>query len=855
MQNAPLSLFFSRLRRARRSPWPEPVLLAASFLFFSAPASAQTAAPNCSVPRLRVLVLDSLGTPVSDVNVTLAPATSGAASDGPAVHPTDSDGLAEFPNPPCGPAVLQIQREGFQQVRKQMEIAGQAPLEFRAVLVPQSYSQTVEVRANSPMLTESASSPQGGELRHEDIKFLPYVPSTVADTLAKLPGLMRSADGEMIIEGAAEHHSAFLLNQADVTDPATGRFGLTVPVDVVEAVNVLQTPFSAEYGNFTSGIVTVETRRAAEKWHAELKDPFPEWRIRSTRLAGLRSSTPRVLFSGPVIPGRLTFLEGAQYYLYKEPNKTLPFPLNESKQESVNSYSQFDFFASPRHLVSFSFHLAPQHINYVRPDYFNPQPVTPRYSHHNYRATLSDHLAVGGGTLESIASFQRFDVNIGAQGPADMVMTPSGNRGNYFASQHRDAARAEWRQTWVPAPINRFGSHALKLGVQLNYLRNSGWFSARPIDILDNGGRLLRRIEFSAGSPYQTEDYDTAGLIQDSWTVRPNLTLQMGGRLEGQSIAHSVRFAPRFGFAWSPFGGARTVIRGGYGKFFERVPLDVYAFRNYPRRTITDFDASGVPVSVTNFVNVLGSSSGPGAPAAEGSSSGRFAPRNASWRIGIEHQISPRLTLRLFYDHSRSAGLIDMETFTAAVPTLQLHGAARSRYRQLEVSAKLDWKKGQQFFLTYTHSRAQGHLNDFSAFVGNFPLPVVHQDYFSNLPGDTPNRLLAWGRLNGPFKTFFLPLAEFRNGFPYARLDERQRYVGMPNSGSLRFPNYFSLDNRVVRDVLYRSKYTLRFSLTVFNITDHFNPLAVHANIADPQYGTFFGYYRRRYRADFEILF
>ena len=46
-----------------------------------------------------------------------------------------------------------------------------------------------------------------------------------------------------------------IVNSADVTDPATGQFGLTVPIDSVEAVSVYQTPFLAEYGRFTSGVV------------------------------------------------------------------------------------------------------------------------------------------------------------------------------------------------------------------------------------------------------------------------------------------------------------------------------------------------------------------------------------------------------------------------------------------------------------------------------------------------------------------------------------------------------------------------------------------------------------------------
>jgi hypothetical protein len=46
-----------------------------------------------------------------------------------------------------------------------------------------------------------------------------------------------------------------------------------------------------------------------------------------------------------------------------------------------------------------------------------------------------------------------------------------------------------------------------------------------------------------------------------------------------------------------------------------------------------------------------------------------------------------------------------------------------------------------------------------------------------------------------------------------------------------------------------------RLSITARNLTDHTNPLQIHNNVADPQYGEFFGNYGRHYLADFDFLF
>jgi hypothetical protein len=91
------------------------------------------------------------------------------------------------------------------------------------------------------------------------------------------------------------------------------------------------------------------------------------------------------------------------------------------------------------------------------------------------------------------------------------------------------------------------------------------------IRLLGGGASQFR---LSDGNPEtKVSQWDFGGFMQDDWRVRPNLTLSLGLRYENQSnIDSNLNFAPRLGFAWSPGGQrSKTVIRGGYGVFYERV--------------------------------------------------------------------------------------------------------------------------------------------------------------------------------------------------------------------------------------------------------------------------------------------
>jgi hypothetical protein len=535
----------------------------------------------------------------------------------------------------------------------------------------------------------------------------------------------------------------------------------------------------------------------------------------------------------------------------------LPFSQSLSTSKAINSFSQFDAILSPTQTLTGSFHFAPHSLQYAGLAYFNPQPVTPRLNFHETTAALTDRLAIAGGQLQSTIASRQVNSATTAQGTADMVLTPTGNLGNYFSQESRRADRFEWIEQWTTRTFHLGGDHTFRVGSVLGHSENVGSFFARPVLIQNPEGHLLQRIDFSGAGGFDLTDTEPAVFVQDHWVLNSRLAVDAGLRLESQTITYTTRSAPRTGLVWTPDAG-KTVARGGIGVFYDSVPLDTYAFNNYPRQTITTYNSSGIPVGApVEYINLTAQQVESGFPFIDRSEkSGNFAPYSVAWNVELERTVNRFLLVRLKYLQSSEHDMLTLQPEVIQNRTAFVLGASgTAQTRQTEFTARIGEASNRQFFFSYVRQYAHGDINAASAYLGNAPFPVVRGNLAASLPSEIPNRFLLWGSYALPRKIMLSPHLELRNGFPYEPTDVLQQYAAAAGGLQYRLPRYFSFNLRASKDIQVTPKHAVRFSGTLTNLTNHFNPLEVHSNLADPQYGAFFGNYGRRFVLDFDVLF
>lgn len=796
--------------------------------------------------RLELRVMSPRGEPVAGAEVRI----TGPGNE--RKGKTDAVGQLTIENLCAGSYLLEVTHGATLQARSNVELRSEQPaVKLEITLQELIHHEQVEVKAE-----EEAGAGAGlkGEISTSELPLLPQDPGSVRDALPMLPGVTRTPEGKLRISDRPEHQSAFLVNGLDVTDPATAEFGQTVPVDAVASLEVYRSPFLAEFGRFTAGVVAVETKMGRDQWHWELQDPTPELRIRSRRLRGIRGLSPRLIVTGPLKQGRLYYLQAVEYRLKKTPVFSLGFPENEDRQESINGLVQLDAHWSDRQWLRFSLHGVPYKHAFAGLNFHEPRPTTPTLAGHEYRASLVHRVNSAFGLMETTAGAQQVAGKTWPQGDEAHVFRPVQNAGNYFMTLRRWSERYQvaWSLGWPT--IQPDAGRRTKIGLALSYLRSRGWYRARRVLVENSNGSLIQEVLFRNRPGYQQSEWEQAFFIQQDWKPMERLQVSYGLRIENQSEAGTWRLGPRAGLAWWPMGGEDLVLRAGVGWFYDRVPMAAYSFSYYPDRTIT-FYQNSEPMEI-RYRNVLAGGLAARALLVFGEQRpGSFAPRSLNWMVQFERGLSwLDSRLRLSYLESRNTGLLIIDKIPGHFGTgqLLLKDGGQARNQQLELLWKFQLGEEGELVAAYVNNRTRGNVNDFLEFLGRRPVALVRPDNEAPLKDTIPHRFLLWGVLPVREDIRVAPVVEYRSGFPFSVFDAAQEYVEPPYSR--RFPNFFSLDLRISKDMQWR-EYRYRLSFSVFNLTNHFNPDTVRNNIADSLFGEFLGNHDRRFRVDFDILF
>jgi hypothetical protein len=166
---------------------------------------------------------------------------------------------------------------------------------------------------------------------------------------------------------------------------------------------------------------------------------------------------------------------------------------------------------------------------------------------------------------------------------------------------------------------------------------------------------------------------------------------------------------------------------------------------------------------------------------------------------------------------------------------LELATSRRDKYRGVTVSARHTFRNTAELFGSYTRSRASSdQVLDPVLGVLNFAPQQA-----GPLLWDAPNRLLSWANIPTPiWGILFSYMFNYQTGYPYSEVNPQQFLAAAPNT--LRFPNYTSLIVGLEKKFTFRNR-VFAARLTVVNVFDRQNPLAVVNDIAAPNFRSFAG--------------
>jgi TonB dependent receptor/Carboxypeptidase regulatory-like domain len=354
-----------------------------------------------------------------------------------------------------------------------------------------------------------------------------------------------------------------------------------VPLAAVQEFRVLTNQFNAEHGSTASGLTITTTKTGSDDFHGEA--------FFLLRPSGIQSRPP---LANIRIPNQLLQQGGS-----------LGGPLVRDRTWFFASYEHTDqnrgsFISSTRpHIGEYNDHVAMAKVDHRLSD---SHWLSLRLNGHRDRNTNANDRV--GGLVQPSAATLSVTQAVGAQ------ITDTKTWGavvNEFRAGYTNAVPSSSSPQTAGLVVSRPGystegaatysgnrTEVYQVADQISWqhgahtLKAGGDFIRRKVR--DRQFDLFGTYTFPGGAPMDgqqptlyTQRFGVAdmsygqtqwaGFVQDTWRIHPRLTLNLGLRYDYQSLLDDFNnLGPRAGFAWDPAGDGATLIRGGFGLYYDQ---------------------------------------------------------------------------------------------------------------------------------------------------------------------------------------------------------------------------------------------------------------------------------------------
>lgn len=796
-------------------------------------------------------VNDSAGAAVAGADVTARQTETNLVNH----TTTDQEGRFRFPYLKVGSYEIVVRQEGFAESTTKVTLTVGASFNLPVALSVESTQEHVTVNGESAVI-ETARTQVAGTVAQNEIKNLPLNGRSFFDLLLVLPGVSptNTASTQLFPETSAipgqgisvssqrNFSNSFIVDGLSANDDAAGLPGTFFGLDSIREFQVVTSGGQAEFGRALGGYISMVTNSGSNDLHGTAYGFFRNDSLNAANaLTNAKQPMTQAQYGGslggPIIRNRTFFFSNFEQRML---NQDGLITISQANVNAINSRNAAVGYGGP--VVATGLYPNPVHLTtylgkvdhqFSQNDQFNA-----RYNLYDVHSSNSR----GAGALSATSA---------AAGLNDLDQTVAASNIYTISPRTVNETRAQFTNSDLKAPPNdatgpavnisgvasfgtlsgsptgrldrlfeiadnlshQQGAHALRAGVDFLYnsvtitypqsIRGSYSFASLASFLTGNYSTFTQTF----GNPVVPQTNPNIGFyVQDQWQVSSRLTLNAGLRYDLEFLktisTDTNNVSPRLGFAWTPFTSRSTVIRGGAGLYYDRVPLRPLANAILSGGNTTDianaqlvsttlnFGQTGAPV----YPNVLSS-----APAGSPISFSTMDPniQNAySFQAGleIEHEIGRHGSISLSYQHLRGYNLIanvnlNVPACTSAVDprnlcrpnpafqnNKQYRAAGDSQYDGLSfsyVERPVEWGS---FRISYTFSKALDDVGEFffSSPVNNFN---IRQDWGLS-DDDQRHRLVFDATLHSSLKPAHNAWQHISNGFQLSGI--LQYYSALP---------------------------------------------------------------------------